>query len=89
RALGAGRVRVAREVVARVGFLTAVGVALGAAGAVVGGRFLSSLFVGAEPTDPWVLVRVAVLLALVALSASIGPVWRALGILPTEALRRS
>lgn len=87
RALGASRPRVASEVVRRIGAQTAVGVVVGIGVAAMGGRMLTSLLVGVEPTDPGVLLSVAVLLGTVSLAATALPVLRAVGVAPTEALR--
>ena len=87
RALGASRPRVAIEVVRRIGAQTAVGVMVGIGVAAMGGRMLTSLLVGVEPTDPGVLLTVGVMLGMVSLAATALPVLRAVGIAPTEALR--
>ena len=87
RALGANGPRVAREVAQRVGVLTALGVAIGIGASAAGGRLLMSLLAGVTPTDPAVLGGVALLLTGVAALATAVPVFQAVCIDPSEALR--
>jgi len=66
---------------------TLLGVAIGIAGALVLGRLLSSLIYEVQPTDPLTFLAVSVLLAAIALCASIIPAYRATRVDPTVALR--
>jgi len=86
-ALGAGQRRVALEVLARGGRLTALGLGLGLVLAVATSRFLASLLFGVKPTDPVTFAAVALLLAAVALLATYLPARRASRLDPMEVLR--
>jgi putative ABC transport system permease protein len=66
---------------------TLVGVAIGAAGALLLGRVLSSLTFGIKPTDPVTFLAVTALLAVIALLASLIPAYRATRVDPMVALR--
>ena len=66
---------------------TLLGVAVGTAGALLLGRVLSSLVFEVRPTDPVTFVAVTVLLAAIALLASIIPAYRATRVDPMVALR--
>jgi putative ABC transport system permease protein len=87
-ALGAERRRIEGGVVAGALRLTAIGLALGLAGAVAAGRGLASLLHGVEPTDPWTLGAVTLLVLTVAVLASWLPARRAGAVDPITALRR-
>ncbi len=87
RALGASDQRVAAEVARRVAGLTAIGVVAGVIASSAGSRLLSSLVVGVQATDFWVIASVALLLAGIAGIAAVIPILRATRIEPTEALR--
>ena len=67
--------------------LAVLGGALGLAGASVATRALQGMLFGTDPLDPWVLVSVTALLALVALVASWLPARRATRGDPVSALR--
>jgi predicted permease len=86
-ALGARLGDVLRKVVFEGMKPTLIGVIMGAAGALALGRFLSSLIYGVKPTDPLTFLAVALLLAAVALLASIVPAYRAAKVDPMVALR--
>jgi predicted permease len=86
-ALGAGLRDVLRMVVFEGMKPTLLGVLIGAAGALALGRVLSGLIYGVKPTDPITFLAVAVLLALIALLASIIPAYRATKVDPMAALR--
>jgi len=74
---------------AREGFILGVaGLAIGLMGAVAGGRVLSTSLYGVSPSDPATLAAVTLVLAMATLLAMIVPVWRALRVDPTTALRR-
>jgi len=86
-ALGASPNTVGRRV-ARHGLgLTMVGVAAGAAAAVVATRVLRNMLYGVAPGDPSVLAIVAVLLVAIALVASWLPARRAAAVDPLVAIR--
>lgn len=88
RALGADTAGVARLVLWRTLRLTALGLALGMLGALLAGRALAGQLEAIGPRDPWVLGGVVVVLGLVALSASVAPLLRAVGVDPAQALRQ-
>lgn len=68
--------------------LAAAGVALGLVGALAAGRVLESLLFRIEPTDPVVLVAVAILLAAVTALACLFPARRAARTSPSRILAR-
>ncbi len=86
-ALGADRGDVLRLVLGRAMVLTAWGLGVGVAGALVCTRILSSLLFQVQPSDPLTLAAVSALLALVALVAGLIPALRASRIDPVVALR--
>jgi predicted permease len=86
-ALGAGRGRVVRLVVGQAATLTAVGLALGLAGAVVLSRLMGGLLFEVSPTDPPTLGAGIAVLAVVALVAALIPAYRASRSDPALALR--
>jgi ABC-type antimicrobial peptide transport system permease subunit len=86
-ALGAQRVQV-RGLFLRQGLmLTAIGVAVGLAGAVGLGRWMSSLLYGVSPFDPVTYVAVSAALVGASALASYLPSRRATRVDPTAALR--
>ena len=68
-------------------FIGLAGVALGLAGAAVGGRFLNRFLYGVSVSDPFTLSGAAILLLLVVVVASAVPARRAMRIDPVQALR--
>ena len=86
-ALGAAAGQVLRWVVGRGMRLVVAGVVVGVAGALISARFLDGLLYGVRPTDPWIIGAVIVLLAVVALVASLLPARRASSVDPAAALR--
>jgi len=86
-ALGASLSDVLRMVLLEGMKPVVLGVAIGTAGALALGRAVSSLIYGVRPSDPITFLVVAVLLALVALFASLIPAYRAARIDPMVALR--
>jgi len=86
-ALGAGLGDVLRMVVLEGMKPALLGVAIGAAGALALGRVLSGLIYGVKPTDPATFLAVTVLLAAIALLASMLPAYRATKVDPMVALR--
>jgi putative ABC transport system permease protein len=86
-ALGATQGEVVRGFVRQGMLLAAVGVVLGAAGALAVTPVLRGLLAGVQPGDPVTFIAVAVVLLLVALAASYVPARRASGVSAMEALR--
>jgi putative ABC transport system permease protein len=86
-ALGAQLGDVLRTVVLEGLKPTLLGVAIGAGAALALGRVLSSMVYGVRPTDPITFLAVAMLMATVALAASIIPAYRATRVDPMVALR--
>jgi predicted permease len=87
-ALGATGTAVVRTIVRT--YLPAIvcGLALGAAGAYAGGRFLEAFVFGVRPTDPLTFVAMAALLGGTALVACYLPARKALSVDPVIALRQ-
>jgi len=88
-ALGATRGQVLALMFRQAGTLTAVGIALGVAGALVLTRWMSSLLFGVSAANPLVYVAVSALLAAVAALAVAVPSSRATRVDPLHALRQS
>jgi putative ABC transport system permease protein len=86
-ALGAQLTNVRRMILGQTLKLTLIGVGLGLAGAFVVARFLSSLVFGVGTYDPVTFFSVALLLIVVALTASYIPARRAMRVDPLVALR--
>lgn len=86
-ALGAQRWNVLALVLREGMILTAMGVGIGLAAAVVLTRILRGFLFGTTPTDPATFISTALLLTLVALLACYLPARRAAKIDPMEALR--
>jgi predicted permease len=86
-ALGARRTEVLRLVVGQGTRLALIGVAIGLAGALALTRLMGSLLYGVRATDPLTYLAVAVLLMIVAVSASYLPARRAMQVDPIVALR--
>src|SRR5262249_35189836 len=86
-ALGASRQAVLRMVVGEGLTLVAVGLALGAIGAVAAMRVLASYLFATTPTDPATLAVVAIAFVAAGLGACLGPAWRATTVDPMAALR--
>ena len=86
-ALGASRAHIVRSVIERGARLAALGVTLGAAGALALGRTLRGFVWGVGTGDPATYLAVAVVLVSVALLASLVPAMRALRLDPVRALR--
>jgi putative ABC transport system permease protein len=85
--LGAAPAELGRWVVAHAAPPVAIGLAVGLAAALAGGKLLSSLLFGVEARDPVTFVVVGVGLLAVALAAAAVPTSRALAIEPAHALR--
>jgi putative ABC transport system permease protein len=86
-ALGAGRSEVLRLIFGQGMKLAAAGVLLGLAFAFALTRVLSSLLFGVKAADPLSFAAVALILLLIALSATWFPARRAAAVEPLEALR--
>jgi predicted permease len=86
-ALGARASDVLAMVLREGGTLTAVGVALGTAGAFASSRVLAGFLFGVAPTDPAVFLAVPGVLALVAVGACAIPARRASRLDPVTAIR--
>jgi ABC-type antimicrobial peptide transport system permease subunit len=86
-ALGATPGRLRRDVLSRALGVTAIGAAIGLAGALAGSRVLSALLFQVSPTDPVTFVGVCVLLLGMGLAAAYLPARRATTIDPAQALR--
>lgn len=86
-ALGARSHNVRAMVMKQVSQMTAIGGIIGIVGAYFIGRFAQSLLYGLDGSDPFVMVGVASLLAIVAFSAGYMPARKASNIDPVQALR--
>jgi len=86
-ALGAQAANVRSMILVQTIKLTALGVAIGLAGAFLVARFLSSLLFGVGTHDPLTFLGVALLLIVVAVVASYLPARRAMRVNPIVALR--
>jgi len=86
-ALGASRADVLRLVGLHGARLTAAGIAIGLAGALMTSSLLGDLIVGVRPGDPRLLAGTAAGLALVAMAACLAPALRAMRADPNDALR--
>jgi ABC-type antimicrobial peptide transport system permease subunit len=86
-ALGASVASILRLVFREACLLTALGTALGLAGAIAVARVLQGLLYGVTPIDGFTIMGVVALVAAVALPAVGWPAWRAARVDPTTALR--
>ena len=86
-ALGADASDVVRMVLARVGVLVVLGVAIGTGASFWASRFVASFLYGFKASDPATFVGAAVVLGLVAAAAGWFPARRASRIDPTSVLR--
>jgi ABC-type antimicrobial peptide transport system permease subunit len=86
-ALGAQAGHVLRLVLLQGGWLVALGLATGLAGALLLTRFLETMLYGVRSYDPLTFTVIATLLALVAAVACLLPARRATKIAPITALR--
>jgi len=81
----------AHQVIALVGRnalrVIGIGLVLGLAGSLAFSRLITAQLWGVTPTDPATYLAVSVLLAIVALAACAVPLWRAVRVDPTIALR--
>jgi len=86
-ALGASRGGILKMVIGRAMLLVGAGIAAGAAGAFALSKYLKSLLFEVKPGDPWTYASIAIILATVALAASLVPARRATRVDPMIALR--
>jgi putative ABC transport system permease protein len=86
-ALGASPSDVIQLVLREGALLVAIGLAVGAALSLAGGRFISGLLFGVSARDPLVFAGVSALVAIAALAACLIPGRRALRVDPLMALR--
>jgi putative ABC transport system permease protein len=86
-ALGASRASVFRGVLGRAVSLTAIGAAIGVAGALAGGRLIAGLLFETQATDPATLAVVVAATLALAVAAGIVPARRAMSVDPIVALR--
>lgn len=86
-ALGAGRGRLVRRVLADGLRLAGIGILVGLAATVAAAPRIEPLLFRVEPLDPAVLLGVAGVIGVVAALASCVPAWRATRVDPKEALR--
>ena len=87
-ALGASRREVLRLVVGRGLTVALGGAAVGLVGALALGRLMTAMLFGVSATDPITFLTVPLLLAVVALAATLVPGLRATRIEPLAAVRR-
>jgi putative ABC transport system permease protein len=87
KALGAQAGDVLGLVVRQGMALALLGVAIGLAASFGLARVIQGLLFGVSPMDPWTFISIPLLLALVALSATLIPAWRATRVDPIVALR--
>jgi predicted permease len=85
--LGAHPMQVRGMIVREGAMLLGVGLVLGALGAVLASRVVEGLLFGVAPNDPTTLLAVALLMALVGVTAAWVPAVRASNVQPVEALR--
>ena len=86
-ALGASPASLLRLVVGQGAALTAIAVVLGVAAGLLLTRLMAAMLYGVTPRDPGTFVGVAVVLSVVALTATWFPARRAIKINPIRALR--
>jgi putative ABC transport system permease protein len=86
-ALGAEPSGVATMILRQSAAVTMIGIGLGVAAALAGGRLIETVLYNVSPRDPIVIGAVTVLLSVVALAACWLPARRAARLSPLEALR--
>jgi len=85
--LGAAPGSLLRFVMREVGWLIAIGVAVGLPVSYLLARLAESQFYGVQAHDPWALAGAALLIATIGLVAGLAPAVRAMRIEPLDALR--
>jgi putative ABC transport system permease protein len=86
-ALGAGRTQVVSEIVRHAAAVTCIGLGTGLVAAGALSRFMTSMVFGITTRDPMTFVAVPLLLAAIALVATVVPATRAARVDPMQALR--
>jgi ABC-type antimicrobial peptide transport system permease subunit len=86
-ALGARQADVVKMVLEHGLALTAIGIALGLAGAIAATRMLKTLLFSTSPTDPLTFALVTLFFVLVATAACLIPARRAAAVDPSSAIR--
>jgi ABC-type antimicrobial peptide transport system permease subunit len=86
-ALGASRSELLGLVLRQGLALAAAGVVVGGAASLVLARFLERLLYGVRAQDPLTFAGVVIVLLAVTVAASWGPAWRATRVSPLEAIR--
>jgi ABC-type lipoprotein release transport system permease subunit len=86
-ALGAGALRVIRDVAGEIGALVTVGAFLGLFVALGTTQMISGFLFGLTPNDPWTLGTATAVLVAAAILAAAAPAWRASRIDPAIVLR--
>ena len=87
-ALGGRAGRIRKTIVAGSLRLVVIGLVLGLAGSLLGGRAIESLLFGVSPASPAILAAAAAVLALTAVAASWLATRHATRVAPAEALRK-
>ena len=85
--LGAERRQLFRLLLGKGFTLAVIGCSLGIGGGIAAGRLLQNQLHGIDPADPWSFAAGTVICMAVALAASAVPVWRAVRLNPSVALR--
>jgi ABC-type antimicrobial peptide transport system permease subunit len=86
-ALGASPTSLVALVMRQGAFMAAAGIVAGVVGALLAGRFAEKMLYGVAPSDPATYAGVAVVLATVAVVATLIPARRATGVDPAVTLR--
>ncbi len=86
-AIGATTSQISRMVLTETLRIAATGMLLGFAGAFATSRWIRGMLFGVDVADPWVLLSVTVLLAVVAVAAAVAPARRATRVDPLVAMR--
>ena len=86
-AIGAQPRQILSQLLLRALRSTAIGVALGALGALAGARLLRGLLFGIEPHDPGTFLAASLLLVAAALAAAAWPALRAARVSPMTVLQ--
>jgi ABC-type antimicrobial peptide transport system permease subunit len=85
--LGAQQADVLRLVLGQGIKLAVTGVTIGLVATLALGRLMTALLFGVQPTDPWTLAAVALVMAVVSMAACWVPARRATRIAPVNTLR--